>query len=403
MCIRDSLSGSCDRVSDRRRVGHLSIDESAAGQRRRSFRTHAGVGAEVGSGGERTVMIRARSVIAALCASATVLACGPGALVPGATEPPRSAGTRADVKSIDVLLGTQLAALRGQNLVSVELAKRHQSAEALLLLKRAKGYAQFPFQDLPGSEGESSFTTLHRTMEIATATLRRGDGIGALTKALAAVGKETLQIESEIVGETSELAAYKASVVNDLAYQATLSYELALSADPFELEPYRVAYGLLREAQNIHTGLSNVVEDQTSDGARAADIMFAAMFGAMPSSEVPADLSPADEVAAAAYMLGELLADEHDAVTPPPGNPPAYMAPLLEEALGAYESGEAGVADVLVEKVRASLCCPSTSAGDALGTELARIADAIRSGAADHDIAALVEEASALAAVAAQN
>lgn len=346
-------------------------------------------------------MSRAVSYALVVSLSAALFSCGPGALVPSVTEPPRSAGTRADVKSIDVLLGTQLAALRGQNLVSVELVKRHQTAEALLLLKRASDYTQFPFEDLVGGEGESSFTTLNRTMETATATLRRGDGSGALTEALAAVGEETLRIESEIVGESSELAAYKASVVNDLAYQATLSYELALSADPFELEPYLFAYGLLREAQNIHAGLSTVVEDQTSDEARAADIMFATMFGAMPSSEVPADLPPADEVAAAAYMLGELLADGHDAETPPPGNPPAYMAPLLEEALGTYESGEAGVADVLVQKVRASLCCPETSAGNALESELDRLSAAIRAGATDSEIVTLVEESSELAADAA--
>lgn len=342
-------------------------------------------------------MLRARSVIAALCASATVLACGPGTLVPGATEPPSSSGSRADINSRELALGAQLASLRGQNLVAVELVKRNQSAEALLVLRRARDYARFPFQSPVGSNGESAFTPLNQAIDAATTRLRRGDGGAALTEALVSVGRETLRIESETVGETTELAAYRASVVSSLAYGAGLYYQFAVLANPFDPGAYRAAYGFLREAQNIHAGLSTVIEEQTSDHARAADTLLAAMFGVMPSSEVPLDLPPSEGVEAAAYILGALLADDHGAVSPPPRNRLAFIPPLLDEALGAYESGEAGVADVLVQKVRESLCCPQTSAGDALETELALLSNAIRSGAADSDVETLVERSSKLA------
>ncbi|MDQ3660247.1 MAG: hypothetical protein M3454_04135 [Actinomycetota bacterium] len=341
-------------------------------------------------------MIRARSVIAALCASATVLACGPGTLVPAA-EPPRAAGSRADIEQTDLLLGTQLAALRGHNLVAVELVKRRQSTEALLVLDRGRNYAHF-LQNFAEKDAESPFNPeINRAIDAATAALKRGDGSGTVTEALVTAGRATLRIESEIVGKTSELAAYKASVVSTLADHAGLEYDLAISADPFDLGGYRLAYGLLREAKNIHGGLTNVLEQNTNDEARAAEIMFAAMFGAMPSSDTPSELRRPFEVPAVAYVLGEVLADEFGSITPPPRNRLAFVAPVLEEALGAYESGEAGVADVLVQKVRAS----QSSAGEPVEAELDRLSAAIRGGAADSDIATLVEESSELAADAA--
>lgn len=365
-------------------------------------------------------MSKAASSVLIVLLSAALVACGSGALVPTVTEAPRVGGSQEDIQPRDLALGVKLASLRGQSLVSVELAKRHRSAEALLVLEHARDYAQFLFQLLGGGNGERSFKRFNRAIDVATTGLRRGEGSGALTEALVTAGRETLRIESEIVGETTDLTAYRASVVSFLADAAASFYELAVVSDPSSppaLAPsiadpgipldrsavYRAAYGLLREAANIHEGLATILEELTHDNARAADTLLAAMFEAMPSAEVPPDLTPPDEVLAAAYLLGVLLANDHGAISPSPRNRLAFIPPLLEEALGAYESGEAGVADVLLEKVRASLCCPQTSEGDALETDLERLSSAIRSGAADHDIAALVEEASALAAVAAEN
>ena len=355
-------------------------------------------------------MTNAAPAVLALCLSATLLSCGPGTLVPSVTESPRSAGSRADFDA-KVSLGVELAALRGENLVAVELIQRHQPAEALLALERARSYLQL-IENSGGANAQPEFVQLGRAVNTAVRRLGRPDESRAPTEALASAGRATLGIESKYVGVTSERPAYRASVVSLLAWGAAAQYDLAVRSDPIDPQSYRAAYGALREADNIHEGLATVVEEQTNDHSRAADILLAAMFEAMPASDPPPDPRPL-AVSAAAYILGVLLADDHGAIAPPASRrlffpvPPrdrlAYIAPLIEEALGSYESGEAGVADVLVEKTRASLCCPSTSAGDALGAELARIADAIRSGAADHEIAALVEEASALAAVAAQN
>lgn len=343
------------------------------------------------------------SAVLALCLSTTLLSCGPGALVPGVTDPPRAAGGSANIKENPglVSLGGELATLRGQSLVAVELDQRHQSAEALLAVQEARGLTE-TIEALGGSTARPEYARLIRALDDAVDSLRRPDQFGSLTQALATAGRATLDIEAEIVGTTSELAAYKASVVSALVNQAASLYELAV-ADPFDSRYYLGAYGLLREAENMHEGLTTVIEQNLNDDARAADIMFAVMFGAMPSSEPPSDLPPPEEVAAAAYLLGVLLAGSHDAISPPPRNRLAYIAPLLEEALGAYESGEAGVADVLAQNVRASLCCPATSGGDALEAELELLSHAIRSGAADSDITALVEETSALATVAAED
>lgn len=339
--------------------------------------------------------------ILALCLSAILGGCGPGALVPSVAEPSSSPGSSADFRA-KASLGAALAALRGQSLVAVELDQRHQPAEALLAVVRARDYLQ-TIEDLAGDNAQPEFVRLGRAIHDAADRLQGPNRDGTLDEALARTGRATLDIESEFVGDTSASPAYRASVVSHLVYGAAAYYEVAVLPDPIDQEGYREAYGSLREAQNIYEGLAGVVEEQINDSARAADILLAAMFSAMPSSDPPPDLPPPDEVAAAAYVLGVLLTDDHGAVPLPPRNRLAYIPPLLEEALGAYESGEAGVADVLVQKVRASLCCPSTSAGEALEAELARLSNAIRSGAADSDIVALVEECSALAADAAES
>lgn len=345
--------------------------------------------------------LNARPAILALGLSATLLGCGPGALVPSVAEPPSSPGSSADFRA-KASLGAALAALRGQSLVAVELDQRHQPAEALLAVARARDYLQ-TIEDLGGDNAQPEFVRLGRAIHDAADRLQRPNRDGTLDEALARTGRATLDIESEFVGDTSASPAYRASVVSHLVYGAAAYYEAAVLLDPIDPEGYREAYGSLREAQNIYEGLAGVVEEQINDSARAADILLAAMFSAMPSSEAPLDLSPPDEVAAAAYMLGVLLADDHGAISLPPRDRLAYIAPLLEEALGAYESGEAGVADVLVQEVRATLCCPLTSSGDSLEAELGRLSAAIRSGAGDSDIAAFVEESSALAADAAES
>ena len=330
--------------------------------------------------------------------------------MPSVTEPPNSAGSRADFRA-KVSLGVELAALRGENLVAVELIQRHQPAEALLALERARSYLE-QIEDSGGGNAQPEFVQLGRAVNTAVGRLGRPDESWALPEALATAGRATLGIESKYVGVTSERPAYRASVVSLLVSGAAAQYDVAVRSDPIDPQGYRVAYGALREADNIHEGLASVVEEQMNDHSRAADTLLAAMFQAMPASDVPSDPRPL-AVAAAAYLLGVLLADDHGALAPPAprrvllpvpaSDRPTYIAPLLEEALGAYESGEAGVADVLVQKVRASLCCPQTSAGDVLEEELARLSNAIRSGAADSEIAALVEEGSAFSADAVEN
>ncbi|HZJ50605.1 MAG TPA: hypothetical protein VFF07_07075 [Actinomycetota bacterium] len=342
-------------------------------------------------------MTKAVSSVLTLLLSAALFACGPGALVPGGTEPPQARGSAVDIGSGQLELGFRLASLRGQNLVSVELDKRHQRAEAMLAVERARRYARAAEAAAGGARAH--FLRLDLELAFASRSLRRvGEG-GAFAEALATAGTTTLEIESEIVGKTARLAAYKATIVVSLVDEAAILYEGAVEG-PFDPEDYRAAYGSLREAENIHEGLATVLEENTNDEARAADILLAAIFGAMPSADPPIRLLPADEVAADAYMLGVLLADKHGAMTPPSGSlapPHLYIALLLEEVLGSFESGETGVADVLLEKVRASLCCPATSAGDALETELALLSNAIRSGAADSDVETLVERSSELA------
>ena len=330
--------------------------------------------------------------------------------MPSVTEPPNSAGSRADFRA-KVSLGVELAALRGENLVAVELIQRHQPAEALLALERARSYLEV-IEDSGGANAQPEFAQLGLAVNTAMRRLGRPDESRAPTEALAMAGRATLGIESKYVGVTSERTAYRASVVSLLVSGAAAQYDLAVRSDPIDPQGYRVAYGALREADNIHEGLASVVEEQTNDHSRAAVILLAAMFEALPASDPPPDPRPL-AVSAAAYLLGVLLADDHGALAPPAprrvllpvpaSDRPAFIPPLLEEALGSYESGETGVADVLVQKVRASLCCPSTSAGDGLEAELARLSNAIRSGAADSEIALLAEESSELAADAAES
>jgi hypothetical protein len=336
----------------------------------------------------------------ALCLSA-LPACGPGALVPETTEPPSTTGSAANIDQ-QVGWGSGLALVRGQNLVALELDRRHEATEALDVVERARVQAE-RLSSRAGGRAQSSFARLKRALQDAADALERPDPARDLDQALGAAGRATLQIESDLVGSTRDTTAYRASVVAALVnVDCPFAYEAAIELDRADLlSNYRLAYGCLREAANLHAGLSTLLEENTDDRARATEVMLASMFKAMPEAVPPEDLAPLDDVRAAAYMLGALLAEQYGALAPPPADRLGFISPLLEEVLTTYESGEAGVADVLLEQVRADLCCPQTSAGTPLEDELGALSQAIRSGAADDEIAALVEEAADLAEAAA--
>jgi hypothetical protein len=341
--------------------------------------------------------MRARLLVSlSLCVSA-LTACGPGALVPETTEPPSTGGSAANIDQ-QVSLGSGLALVRGQNLVALELDRRHEATEALDVVERARVQAD-RLSSRAGGGAQSSFTRLKRALQDAADALERPDPARDLDQALGAAGRATLQIESDLVGPTRDTAAYKASVVAALVnLDCPIAYEAAIEQNPADLvSNYRLAYGCLREAANLHAGLSTVLEENTDDRVRAISTMLASMFKAMPEADPPEDLAPLDEVRAAAYMLGALLAEQYGALAPPPADPQGFIVPLLEEVLTTYESGEAGVADVLLEQVRADLCCPQSSAGTALEDELGALSEAIRSGVPDNEVATLVEEAMTLA------
>lgn len=342
--------------------------------------------------------MRARLLVSLAVCMSTFTACGPGTLVPETTEPPSSKGSAADIGG-EVGVGIELAALRGQNLVALELDRRHEATEALMAVARAEEIIE-TIQN-SGTGGGSGFVTLDRALRAAAVALKRPDPAEDLDQALADAGRATLDIESELVGTVSNTAAYRASVLAALTSDSARQYELAIESDPFDLSEYRGGYGSLREAANLHAGLSTVLEENTDDRVRATSTILAAMFEAMPEADPPEELAPLDDVRAAAYMLGALLAEQYGVPAPPPADRPGFIAPLLEEVLTTYQSGEAGVADVLLEQVRADLCCPQTSPGAALEDELGALSEAIRSGAADEEVASRVEEAVDLAEAAA--
>jgi hypothetical protein len=332
-------------------------------------------------------------------AAAALVSCGPNGLVPGAAAPPTAVGTAADVSAEAVDLGTRLGIVRAQNLLSVELSTRFLFDEAALHLESAGQEAAALEADV-ADEASDAFTRLASSLEAAERALDTSE-VAALSDPLAEAGEATLEIESALVGESSGLAAYKASVVANLLLRSAQLYEDGIATSPVDSRTYRDAYGLLREGEYMHEGFASAFEEQARPELRAADTLLAVMFEAMPSSELPEEFLPAEDIAAAAYMLGALLAEEHEAVLPdqaPTGDLLAWMGPMLSEVLAGYESGEAGVAGALAEDVYADLYRPAEeplgqvaadTAGE-LGAVLRELKQSIDRGEPVYEIAELV-------------
>jgi hypothetical protein len=344
-----------------------------------------------------------------LAGAAALVSCGPNGLVPGAAAPPAAVGTATDVSAVEVELGARLGIVRAQNLVSVELSTRFLFDEAALHLESAGQEAAALETDV-GDDASGAFARLASSLEAAERSLDMPE-VAALADPLAEAGEATLEIQAALVGETSGLAAYKASVVANLLLRSAQLYEDGMASLPVDSRIYRDAYGLLREGEYMHEGFVSVFEEQVRPELRAADTLLAVMFAGMPSSELPEEHLPAEDIAAAAYMLGALLAEEHEAVLPdqaPTRDLLAWIDPTLGEVLVGYESGEAGVAGALAEDVYADLYRPaekpleqaSVDTAAELGAVLRELIQSIDRGASVHEIEELVTAGRDLAALA---
>jgi hypothetical protein len=344
-----------------------------------------------------------------LAGAAALVSCGPNGLVPGAAAPPAAVGSATDVSADGVELGARLGIVRAQNLVSVELSTRFLFDEAALHLESAGQEAAALETDV-GDDASGAFARLASSLEAAERSLDMPE-VAALADPLAEAGEATLEIESALVGETSELAAYKASVVANLLLRSAQLYEDGMATLPLDSRTYRDAYGLLREGEYMQEGFASVFEEQVRPEVRAADTLLAVMFAAMPSSELPEEHLPAEDIAAAAYMLGALLAEEYQAALPdqaPTGDLLAWIDPMLSEVLAGYESGEAGVAGALAEDVYADLYRPAEESlgqvaadtADGLGAVLQELNQSIDRGAPVYEIAELVARGRDLAELA---
>ena len=334
-------------------------------------------------------------------------ACGPGGLVQGAGEPPVATGEAADVRASDLELGVALASVRAQHLVTLELFRRNEYSAALLHAITA-GRLMQRVREALGPDASPALSSLDQQVTAAIEALEEPEYPEDLSTVLAEAGRRALAVEADVLGATASLGAYKASVTSRLLEKSATAYRKVGPRDELDIQAYRNGYAWLRAGAEINEGLHSLLEEQTEASAQEGEALFAVMFEAMPSSQLPEKLPPPNDVWAAAHLLAHLLQETHNAVPapkPPPARAVGAIPPLLEEAGSLFATGRAPAGAAMVTDLRAAALEPAAPALEreapslleALEAGFDRVAEDMAAGRPFDEVDAGLEDLSALA------
>jgi hypothetical protein len=291
-------------------------------------------------------MLRLGRWVTALLIMAVVGACGD----PDPNEPLTASGEEfeeaAGAEAIG--FGEALAQIRGHHLVSLELYKAGDA-------KGAAVHAGHPIAEILDSVrseleehdpavGEDLASALEAGAN-AIAEGKPADEVAAAFDDAAAATDEAL---TAVVGDQSEDASYKGSVIPALLATSAHEYEEAVGANGVRLlAEFQDGYAFVQEAQRLYGEIASDVEAASTEEAEEIEEAFETLEQALPSPEPPAQLADPLDVESAAKLIGHELEETVGAAPVEESDPEAIVAEieeLLDEIVSTYEAGDADAA-----------------------------------------------------------
>jgi hypothetical protein len=291
-------------------------------------------------------MLTLRRWITLLLVVAVVGACGD----PDPNEPLTASGDESgEAAGAEAIgFGEALAQIRGHHLVSLEL---YEAGDA----KGAAVHAGHPIAELLDSvrseleeHDPAVGQDLAGALEAGASAIAQGKPAGEVTAAFEDAAAATDGALNAVVGDQSENASYKGSVIAALLATSAHEYEEAVGENGVRLlAEFQDGYAFVQEAQRLYEEIAPDVEAASTEEADEIEEAFETLEDALPSPKPPAQLADPLDVESAAKLIGHELEETVGAAPVEESDPKAIVAEieeLLDEIVSTYEAGDADAA-----------------------------------------------------------
>ena len=346
-------------------------------------------------------------------AGALVLALGVACGQDNSTDGPATTGSGTEISERTsaeaIQFGNSLAQIRGHHQVALELYEAGDVDGALT-------HAEHPIHELLDpvtaelEEYDGPATELADGLDEVQSAIDEGAPAESVAEAIENVRGITFDAATAVAGDDATGSAYVGSVISALAATAAHEYEEAVAGGGGIrlLEEYQDGYAFVVEARDLYSQIAAEVEAASAEEAHEIEEAFEVLDEAFPSPEPPKDLAEAEDVEAAASLIGHELEETVGAVALEDSDPEeigAEIESLLDEIVATYEDGDAEAAAELsaeaylenYEVIEAEVIEYAPDINEELepllGAELRRL---IQEGAPVEDIKAMVERAKEL-------
>lgn len=278
--------------------------------------------------------------------------CGGGDDAERNSPQPAAADEHGDAHSFgaeEISLASSLAQVRGHHRVALELYTADDVEGAAI-------HAGHPVDELlPALSGEvdehgGDAAALEASVVAVQDTVADGGSTAPVREAVDDAAAETDAALDALVEEPDD-PAFVGSVVAALLGTAAHEYEEAVGAEGIELvDEYQDGYAFLLEAQDIYDTIRADVESAEPEEAEEIDDAFAILANAFPSVAPPEDPVAAEDVEAAAALIGHELEEVVGAQLAEESDPEeivAHIEELLDEIEAAYAAGDTAEASEL--------------------------------------------------------
>jgi hypothetical protein len=274
-------------------------------------------------------------------AVATVLALAACGSDP-ATE--AAAGGEAPFTAEEISIAAALRQIEGHHLAAQALLDAGDDTSAQV-------HAEHPIVELMdlvteevaerAEDGQSHVDALEQGTRAAADAAAAGDG-AALGTAAEDSAAAVAGAEEALPGGGTE--AFTGSVIASLLSTAAHEYEEAVVDGRLELlVEFQDAYAFTTVARSMYDTIAPAVEAASAEEAAEIDEAFEALAAALPGVEAPVTLADAEDVEAAATLIGHELEETVGAIVPETADPDEIWASihsLLDDIQATYEAGD---------------------------------------------------------------
>jgi hypothetical protein len=255
-----------------------------------------------------------------------------------------SEGTNAEA----IQFGESLAQIRGHHRVALELYEAGDTEGALV-------HAGHPIHELLDSvnseleEHDGPAEELSSGLTAVQTAIEDGEPAGSVADSIESVKSTTEEAATALAGDDATSSQYIGSVTSVLISTAAHEYEEAIAGGDGVrlLAEFQDGYAFVGEARSMYEGIAADVESASAEEAEEIEEAFEVLEGALPSPEPPKDLASAEDVEAAAKLIGHELEETVGAVAVEDADPEEIaeeIESLLDEIVATYADGDADAA-----------------------------------------------------------